>query len=122
MARKNLSSRKSPRKRPSLADVAEAAGVSKATVSLVLNGRSKELSISDTTRRRVLEKARQVRYQPRVPQIYEQQSRRLLRHISLAFINPTGKSDHEFFASAFLEIARRGRGRLAYPYQRRRTS
>ncbi|MCZ7646043.1 MAG: LacI family transcriptional regulator [Planctomycetota bacterium] len=94
-----------PARRLSLSDVADAAGVSKATVSLVLNGRSREVSISEATRRRVLEVARQVDYRPRVPEIYRSQVSRMLRQISLLFVNPTGKADHEFLAPAFMEIA-----------------
>lgn len=48
--------------RAKLVDVAEAAGVSKATVSKVLNGR--DLSVREETRRRVHEAARTLGYRP----------------------------------------------------------
>ena len=41
-------------KRVTIKDIAELAGVSKATASLVLNGRSKELRVAEETRERVL--------------------------------------------------------------------
>lgn len=44
-------------------DVAQRAGVSRATVSLVLNGRT-DIAIPETTRRRVLEAARELGYRP----------------------------------------------------------
>lgn len=50
-------------RRPTSADVAGAAGVSRATVSYVLNGRS-DVRITDATRQQVLAAARQLGYQP----------------------------------------------------------
>ena len=50
-------------KRPTQADVARAAGVSRATVSYVLN-QPENISISDTTRTRVLKAIEQLGYQP----------------------------------------------------------
>jgi DNA-binding LacI/PurR family transcriptional regulator len=47
-----------------IAEVARAAGVSKATVSLVLNGRARPVRISETTRHAVLEWALRLGYQP----------------------------------------------------------
>ena len=41
-------------KRITIKDIAELAGVSKATASLVLNGRGKELRVAQETRERVL--------------------------------------------------------------------
>lgn len=41
-------------KRVTIKDIAELAGVSKATASLVLNGRGKELRVAQETRERVL--------------------------------------------------------------------
>ncbi|MFI5623328.1 LacI family DNA-binding transcriptional regulator [Nocardioides sp. NPDC051685] len=49
--------------RPTSADVAKAAKVSRATVSYVLNGRN-DVRITDATRQRVLAVARQLGYQP----------------------------------------------------------
>lgn len=46
-------------KRVTIKDIAELAGVSKATASLVLNGRGKELRVAQETRERVLAIARE---------------------------------------------------------------
>jgi DNA-binding LacI/PurR family transcriptional regulator len=53
-----------PAKRVTSADVARAAGVSRTTVSLVLNGKS-DWSFPEETRNRVLDAARQLDYRPR---------------------------------------------------------
>jgi LacI family transcriptional regulator len=53
----------SPR-RVTLADVANAAGVSKAAASLVLTGRGRELRISQEVEQRVLRAAEELRYRP----------------------------------------------------------
>ena len=45
-------------------EVAERAGVSKATVSYVLNGRDGEMRISDDTRRRILDAVQSLNYHP----------------------------------------------------------
>src|SRR5262249_8954496 len=45
-------------------DVAERAGVSKMTVSAVLNGTSTHVRVSEPTRQRVLEAARELDYRP----------------------------------------------------------
>ena len=47
-----------------IAEVARAAGVSKATVSLVLNGRDRPVRISETTRQAVTDCAERLGYQP----------------------------------------------------------
>ena len=52
-------------RRPTSADVAARAGVSRTTVSFVLNGRDD--SISEPTRRRVMDAARQLHYHPHAP-------------------------------------------------------
>jgi DNA-binding LacI/PurR family transcriptional regulator len=52
-------------RRPTSADVAALAGVSRTTVSFVLNGR--DTSISPATRERVLDAARQLGYHPHAP-------------------------------------------------------
>ncbi len=52
------------KKRITISDIAELAGVSKATASLVLNGRSKEYRVADETRDRVLAIAAEQHYQP----------------------------------------------------------
>jgi DNA-binding LacI/PurR family transcriptional regulator len=53
-----------PAKRVTSADVARAAGVSRTTVSFVLNGRP-NWSVPDETRNRVLDAARELAYRPR---------------------------------------------------------
>ena len=53
-------------KRVTISDIAALAGVSKATASLVLNGRGKELRVAQSTRERVLTIARQQHYQPSI--------------------------------------------------------
>jgi DNA-binding LacI/PurR family transcriptional regulator len=50
-------------RRPTSADVARAAGVSRATVSYVLNDR-RDVPVAEATRRLVLEAARELNYQP----------------------------------------------------------
>lgn len=53
-------------KRVTISDIALLAGVSKATASLVLNGRGKELRVAKETRERVLTLAQQHHYQPSI--------------------------------------------------------
>ena len=53
-------------KRVTITDIAALAGVSKATASLVLNGRGKELRVAQETRQRVLSLAQQHHYQPSI--------------------------------------------------------
>lgn len=53
-----------PNKRITLADVAHAAGVSRATASLVLSGRGDELRISETSQERVRRVATELGYRP----------------------------------------------------------
>lgn len=50
--------------RPTIVDVAKAAGVSKVTVSYVLNGHGSRVRISEPTRARVMEAARTLGYTP----------------------------------------------------------
>ncbi|WP_439183579.1 LacI family DNA-binding transcriptional regulator [Carboxylicivirga taeanensis] len=50
--------------KPSLKTIAEQSGVSKTTVSFVLNGRGDEKHISADTQKRVLDTARRLNYQP----------------------------------------------------------
>lgn len=51
-------------KRVSLSDIAKAAGVSKTTGSMVLNGRARENGISDATCERVWKIAKELKYKP----------------------------------------------------------
>ncbi|EXU73998.1 MULTISPECIES: substrate-binding domain-containing protein [Erwinia] len=53
-------------RRVTITDIAALAGVSKATASLVLNGRGKELRVAKETRERVMTIARQNHYQPSI--------------------------------------------------------
>ena len=53
-------------KRVTISDIAALAGVSKATASLVLNGRGKELRVAQETRERVMALAQQHHYQPSI--------------------------------------------------------
>ncbi len=53
-------------KRVTISDIAGLAGVSKATASLVLNGRGEELRVAKETRERVLTLAREHHYQPSI--------------------------------------------------------
>lgn len=53
-----------PRKRVTLAQVADAAGVSKSSVAFVLNNRPSNVKISDRTRNRILDAAKQLGYRP----------------------------------------------------------
>ena len=76
------SSARGHRSRTTIADVARRAGVSIATVSLVLNGRSREMRISPKAEERVLEACRELGYRPNI------HARRLvrLRSDTLAFL------------------------------------
>lgn len=49
-----------------ISDIVALAGVSKATASLALNGRGKELRVAQETRERVLAIAQQQHYQPSI--------------------------------------------------------
>lgn len=53
-------------KRITITDIAKLAGVSKTTASLVLNGRGKEMRVSDETIQRISTIARQYQYQPNI--------------------------------------------------------
>jgi len=61
---KKTANTQTPRVR--ITDIAEAAGVSASTVSFVLNGRAKEMRVSDTVVSRVREAARALGYVPHV--------------------------------------------------------
>ncbi len=51
-------------KKVSLKDIAEAAGVSTALVSFVLNGKKKEYRVGEETAKRILKIAQEMNYQP----------------------------------------------------------
>lgn len=77
--------RRDPQRRPTSRDVAAAAGVSRTTVSYVINQRtSGAIRISDETRRRVWDAARALDYQP----LRAAQSLRLQRSKAIAVLVP----------------------------------
>ncbi|GAB3899313.1 hypothetical protein GCM10029964_085080 [Kibdelosporangium lantanae] len=53
-------------RRVTLAEVAERAGVSRTTASLVLSGRGRELRISPSVEQRVLDAAKDLQYRPNI--------------------------------------------------------
>ena len=53
-------------KKVSLKDIAEAAGVSTALVSFVLNGKKKEYRVGEETAKRILKIAQEMNYQPNI--------------------------------------------------------
>jgi DNA-binding LacI/PurR family transcriptional regulator len=85
-------------------DVAQAAGVSQATVSLVMTGKAAG-RISDDQRERVLEIARQLGYQPNA----SARSLRLGRAHAIALVVPNVANP--FFSSVLLGAERAARGR-----------
>jgi DNA-binding LacI/PurR family transcriptional regulator len=70
---------------PTSADVARLAGVSQATISLVLNGRASNVRISDVTRDRVISAAAQLGYTPN----HAARSLRQRRTKIITFVLPT---------------------------------
>jgi LacI family transcriptional regulator len=89
--------------------IADAAGVSPATVSLVLNGKGE---ISGTTRARVLEAVASLNYVPRVAKSRSEASE-TLRFLKIAKHGHTVNRDHSHFISDYidgmsLEATRRG--------------
>ncbi|MBZ0292821.1 MAG: LacI family transcriptional regulator [Anaerolineae bacterium] len=85
-------------KRPTQADVAERAGVSRGTVSLVLNDRTEgRIPISEATRDRVLQAARELGYSPNpVAQMLANGSNRLIGIFTYETVFPFDKSDFYF--------------------------
>ena len=70
--------------KPSIKTIAERSGVSKTTVSFVLNGRGEEKNISAETQQRVLDTARQLNYKPN----HLARSLSLGRSFTIGFIVP----------------------------------
>ncbi len=96
-------------KKPTLRDIADAAGVSPATVSLVLNGKGE---ISGTTRARVLETMARFDYRARSIKIRAEPSESL-RFLKISKHGHTVNRDHSHFISDYIdgmsvEAARRG--------------
>ena len=77
---------------PTSADVARLAGVSQATISLVLNGRASNVRISDETRDRVISAAAQLGYTPN----HAARSLRQRRTNIITFVLPT--LDNPYFS------------------------
>ena len=77
---------------PTSADVARLAGVSRATISLVLNGRSSKVRISDGTRDKVMSAAAQLGYTPN----HAARSLRQRRTQIITFVLPT--LDNPYFS------------------------
>lgn len=95
------------KKRPTQSDVARVAGVSRATVSFVLNGTSGSgaIPISDETRTRVLEAARQLNYAPDpVAQMLASGSNRIIGVFTYEEAFPLERSD--FYYDFILGIER----------------
>ncbi|MCE5209718.1 MAG: LacI family transcriptional regulator [Chloroflexi bacterium] len=89
-------------------DVARAAGVSRTTVSLVLN--NVDAQISEDTRQRVLEAARQLDYHPNVS------ARRLVQGRSRVIGFVEHHSPYQRFADAFMAEVLRGLHAVALQY------
>ena len=74
---------------PTSADVARLAGVSQATISLVLNGRASNVRISDETRDRVISAAAQLGYAPNhAARSLRQRSTKIITFVLPALDNP----------------------------------
>jgi DNA-binding LacI/PurR family transcriptional regulator len=84
-------------KRATQADVAKRAGVSRGTVSLVLNGADTRIPISEETRARVLQAADELGYTPNpVAQMLVQGSNRLIGVFTYEAIFPFDRNDFFF--------------------------
>ncbi|MBS1724799.1 MAG: LacI family DNA-binding transcriptional regulator [Armatimonadetes bacterium] len=88
--------------RITIEDVAKRAGVSKVTVSYVLNGRGESARISETTRERVLEAARDLQYRPNAL------ARMLLRQRTDSIAVAFQFADYFSSASTFISEVMRG--------------
>jgi len=81
-------------------DIAEAAGVSAATVSLVLNGKG---GISGETREKVLEAVSRLNYVPRAAKAVQEAPRDKLRFLKIAKHGHTVNRDHSVFISDYID-------------------
>jgi len=83
-----------PSKRPTQADVAHLAGVSRGTVSLVLNKQAGRVPISEATRRKVLAAARNLGYSPNpVAQMLASGRNRIVGFFTFEETFPYGQED-----------------------------
>ncbi len=92
-----------------ITDVAELAGVSKATVSIVLNSKPSPIKVSDSTRQRILNAARELSYSPN----------RLARAFSTRRSNVLGvvaSSAHYLFASDYAARVLKGIAQAAHEH------
>ncbi|PSJ57619.1 LacI family DNA-binding transcriptional regulator [Pseudaminobacter soli (ex Li et al. 2025)] len=85
--------------KPTIRDIAEAAGVSPATVSLVLNGKGE---ISGVTRARVLEAVASLNYVPRATRNSTEPGE-TLRFLKIAKHGHTVNRDHSVFISDYID-------------------
>lgn len=84
------------KQRVSLDDIARSIGVSKAVVSLVMNGKSDKYGISERTKIRVLDKAKDLNYKPN----------QLARGLRLGYTNTIGLIVSDISNSFYASIAR----------------
>jgi LacI family transcriptional regulator len=98
------------RKKPTLRDIADAASVSPATVSLVLNGKGE---ISGTTRARVLETMARLEYRPRSSKGGAEPSDSL-RFLKISKHAHTVNRDHSHFISDYIDGMSVEAGRRGY--------
>jgi len=92
-----------------ITDVAELAGVSKATVSIVLNSKPSPIKVSETTRQRILNAAKELSYSPN----------RLARAFSTRRSNVLGvvaSSAHHLFASDYSARVLKGIAQAAHEH------
>jgi len=87
------------RKNPTIRDIAEVAGVSPATISLVLNGKGE---ISGMTRARVLEAVASLNYVPRTARSSAEPGE-TLRFLKIAKHGHTVNRDHSVFISDYID-------------------
>ena len=81
-------------------DIAEAAGVSPATVSLVLNGKG---GISEETREKVLAAVNRLNYVPRAVKQISEATRDKIRFLKIAKHGHTVNRDHSVFISDYID-------------------
>lgn len=81
-------------------DIAQAAGVSPATVSLVLNGKG---GISDDTRDKVLQAVQRLNYVPRPSKPIQEATKEKLRFLKIAKHGHTVNRDHSVFVSDYID-------------------